>query len=170
MESDTGRYKDRPSRARAKAIQRAPFHRSPTRRTFCAPPFTFGSHPFCPQPSGKSTPAGSSTGGGGSGGGRGGSGAANAMDPLELLRRRDAGEFPPGAGPRLRLVVNSCRRARWDARLGFFWPRRRAGGHAAGGRGEGGGGEERSALEVPLCTVVAGERRGHRACFLSRLG
>ncbi|CAN0550498.1 unnamed protein product, partial [Ectocarpus sp. 12 AP-2014] len=32
---------------------------------------------------------------------------------------RDAGEFPPGAGPRLRLAVNSCRRARWDARLGF---------------------------------------------------
>lgn len=75
------------------------------------------------------------------------------MDPLELLRRRDAGEFPPGAGPRLRLVVNSCRRARWDAPLGFLRPqrtRREARGGAEGRE------EHAAALEVPLCTVVPG--------------
>eukprot|EP00903_Cladosiphon_okamuranus_P021110 g19393.t1 len=83
--------------------------------------------------------------------------ASSAMDPLEFLRRRDAGEFPPGAGPRLRLVVNSCRRARWDARLGFFWPLQRVGHMGdAGGAGGAATGEERSALEVPLCTVVPG--------------
>lgn len=96
----------------------------------------------------------------------------NAMDPLELLKRRDAGEVPPGAGPRLQLVVNSCRRARWDARLGFFRPPRhgagRVSGKGRGGDGSGGGGggrreEERSALEVPLCTVVPGE--GAVLCF-----
>lgn len=82
------------------------------------------------------------------------------MDPLELLKRRDAGEYPPGAGPRLKLAVNSCRRARWDARLGFFWPRHRAGRMLGKGRGgDGGGGEEHGALEVPLCTVVPGEER-----------
>ena len=79
-------------------------------------------------------------------GGSGGSGGTG-VDPLDLLRRRDAGELPPGAAPRLRLTVNSTRRARWDSRLGFFPPR------LATGRGLG-----LSALEVPLCTVVAGER------------
>ncbi|CAN0456704.1 unnamed protein product, partial [Laminaria digitata] len=86
-----------------------------------------------------------------------GSGGVAGADPLELLRRRSAGELPPGAGPRLRLVVNSTRRARWDARLGFFRPKRSGGGGggaSCAGSLEAGG--EKSALEVPLCTVVPG--------------
>ena len=86
----------------------------------------------------------------GRGSGSGGSGGTG-VDPLDLLRRRDAGELPPGAAPRLRLTVNSTRRARWDSRLGFFPPRLAT--HSLAGRGLG-----LSALEVPLCTVVAGER------------
>lgn len=100
-------------------------------------------------PQGAASSSTPSRGGGGNGGK--GNGCGSGVDPLELLRRRDSGELPPGAGPRLRLVVNSTRRARWDSRLGFFPP------SVTTGRL----GQERrlrlSALEVPLCTVVAGE-------------
>lgn len=80
---------------------------------------------------------------------------------MELLQRQDAGELPPGAGPRLRFVVNSTRRARWDAHLGLFWPRTRSsgnGGATRGGERQGAAeGGEKSALEIPLCTVVPGK-------------
>lgn len=114
------------------------------------------------------TAASSSTTGGG--GGNGGVG----IDPLELLQRRDAGELPPGAGPRLRLVVNSTRRARWDGHLGFFWPRTRSSGKGGvKGSGEKQDTEEReeekSALEIPLCTVVPGETVFFFRCFFHRI-
>ncbi len=53
------------------------------------------------------------------------------MDPLELVQRRGAAKLPPGARPRLRLVDNSCRRARWDC---FFRPGPRAAAGGGGGR------------------------------------
>lgn len=113
-------------------------------------------------------------GGGAPSSGADGGGSVAGVDPLELLRKRSVGELPPGAGPRLRLVVNSTRRARWDARLGFFRPKRELPqGRGGGGQGSGGGSckragascegpaearGEQSPLEVPLCTVVPGER------------
>lgn len=100
------------------------------------------------------TPTSNSTSGGGGNGGVG-------IDPLELLQRRKAGELPPGGGPRLRLVVNSTRRARWDAHLGLFWPRTRSSGKdgakMGGERQDAVEGGEKSALEIPLCTVVPGK-------------
>lgn len=88
-------------------------------------------------------------------GGSGGSGGGVGIDPLELLRRRSAGDLPPGAGPRLRLVVNSTRRARWASRLGFF--RARPNGRGPPTEDPRAAQEEKSPLEVPLCTVVPGE-------------
>lgn len=102
-----------------------------------------------------------------------GSRGVPGVDPLELLKKRDAGDLLAGTWPRLRLGVNYTRRARWDAKLGFVRPLRhekvpgairQEKGSAAfpdkGGRHpdatDGTDVEVPSFLEVPLCTVVAG--------------